>query len=269
MAGAMTGAETKRKVTLLGEAGVGKTSLTLRFVKDVFGEEYLKTIGTNVYTKKVPVTSSEVKLIINDIMGDTGFDSVRKRAFEKSTGAIAVADITREETLHGLIDDWLPEYRRSAVDNAPIILAVNKVDLEDQDLTRKEVFDNATPYFDTIFFTSAKTGENVEDMFKELGFRTMYRHPSPERHAEDIGAIDDPKELLSVLLTYSSELGDMSYSTREEIFEESGIDKFSLDEEISEQQVLSFGDGLIQWYEENEDTDSVSTIRSVLEKYER
>lgn len=261
--------ETKRKVTLLGETGVGKTSLSLRFVKDVFGEKYLKTIGTNVYSKKIPITGSEVKLLIYDIMGDTGFDSVRERAFDQSTGAVAVADITREETLYKLTEEWVPKFRNSAVDNAPIVLAINKVDLENQEFTREEIVDNVMHYFDSIFFTSAKTGENVEDLFKELGFRSIYHQSLAVKEGKYIGPIDNPKELLSVLLTYASELGDMPYSTREKIFETSGMDKFSLDEGFSEEEVLSFGNGLIQWYEENEDDESASEIRSVLEKYQQ
>jgi len=264
----MAGIEIKKKINLLGETGVGKTSLTLRFVKDVFGEKYLKTIGTNVYSKNIHITGSEIKLIIYDIMGDTGFDSVRDRAFKKSAGAVAVADITREETLDNLIDDWLPKYRRSAGQDAPILLAVNKVDLKDQELlTRKEVVEDVTQHFDTVFFTSAKTGENVEVMFKELVFRTIYLYTSPVDE-QDIGTINDPKKLISLLLTYASELGDMSYTTREKIFEQSGIDKFSLDECISEQQALSFGNGLIHWYEKNQDPSSASVIRSLIEKYE-
>ncbi len=261
----------KRKVNLLGESGVGKTSLLLQFVKNVFGEEYLKTVGTNVYTKKVPVTGSEVKLVMYDIMGESDFQSVQNMAFEKSTGAIAVADITREETLYKLIDDWLPKYRRSAVDNAPIILAVNKVDLEDQDITRGEVVDNVLSYFDAVFFTSAKTGENVEDLFNELAFRTMYRRTSPVRHAEDIvtiySTIDTSKKLISGLLTYASALGSMPYSTMDELIHESGIDKFSLAEEITEDKALDFGERLMRWYEDNDDVKSASTVRRLVEKY--
>jgi len=264
--------DVKRKVNLLGERGVGKTSLILRFVKNVFGEEYLKTVGTNVYTKKVPVTGSEVKLVMYDIMGESNFKSVQDMAFEKSTGAIAVADITREETLYKLIDDWLPKYRKSSVANAPVILAVNKIDLEeDQEITKAEVVENVLHYFDTIFFTSAKTGENVEDMFKELGFRTIYRHTSPMRDAEDIVTmdklIDDPQKLISGLLAYASHLGEMPYSTMEDIFEESGIDKFSMDKGITEEQALEFGDRLIKWYEDNGDEESASTVARLLEKY--
>ncbi|MBS3815975.1 MAG: GTP-binding protein [Candidatus Thermoplasmatota archaeon] len=269
----MRGKKSKRKVNLLGEAGVGKTSLTLRFVKDIFGEEYLKTIGTNIYTKEVPVTGSEVKLVIHDIMGDTDFDTVRETAFEKSTGAIAVADCMRKESLDKLIEDWLPKYKEAAVDNAPIILAVNKVDLEDHEITEEVVTDEAPFYFDSVFYTSAKMGKNVEDMFKELGFRAVYNKPSLARKGEDIVTmdkrIDDPRKLMSALLTYASTKGDMSYSTREEIFEQSGIDKFSLNEEMSEDNTLSFADGLIEWYEEDDDTESAKAVRNLLEKYEK
>ncbi len=279
----MAGIETKRKVNLLGEAGVGKTSLTLRFVKDVFGEEYLKTIGTNVYTKKLSISNSEVKLIIYDIMGETGFESVRDRAFEKSTGAIAVADSTRKETLDKLINDWLPKYKKSAVDDAPIILAINKVDLEDQEITEESLPQVVHSVFDSVFFTSAKTSENVEEMFQELGFKSIYsrwvhkgliqkRESLEESEIETLledETIDEPKKLISVLLTYASELGDISYGTREKIFEESGIDKFSLeDETVSEQQAVSFGEGLIQWYEDNNDEKSGAAIKRVLKKYE-
>ncbi|MBS3782342.1 MAG: GTP-binding protein [Candidatus Thermoplasmatota archaeon] len=263
----------KRKVNLLGESAVGKTSLILRFVKDVFGEEYLKTVGTNVYTKKVPVTGSEVKLVIYDIMGDSGFDSVRNMAFEKSTGAIAVADCTREETLYKLIDDWLPKYRKLAADNAPVTLAVNKVDLEDQELTREEVGDNASQYFDNIFFTSAKTGENVEDVFKELGFRTRYLQCSPETHEENIVAmhrtIDEPKKLMSDLLAYGSQFGDMPFLTLDKLLHQSGIDKFSLDEEITEKKTLEFGDRMIEWYEENDYSKFAFTVKKLIEKYKK
>ncbi len=264
--------EIKRKVNLLGEPSVGKTSLILRFVKNYFGEDYLKTIGSNVYTKKVPVTGSEVKLVIYDIMGESDFDSVRDAAFEKSTGAIAVADCTREETLDELIDEWLPKYRSLAVDNAPVVLAVNKVDLDDQEIPIGETPEKVLPYFDSIFYTSAKTGDNVEEMFRELGFSTKYRRPSLPRDQKDIVEmdrdIDEPRELISALLTYASGLGDISYADKQRIFKESGIDKFSLEDEISEKQALSFADGLIEFYEEKEDSGSASAVERLVEKYE-
>ncbi len=267
----MIGNEKRRKVNLLGETKVGKTALVLRFVEDIYGEEYLKTIGTNVYTKKVPVTGSMVKLVIHDIMGDTDFETVREVAFQKSTGAIAVVDHKREETLDRLIEDWLPLYKKEAVDNAPIILAINN--LEDEDIREEVVSDEVLFYFDSVFYTSAKTGKNVQDVFRELGFNCIYNQPSMIRKGEEFvvkdKTLETPKKLLSALLTYASVKGDMPYSTREEIFEESGIDKFSLDEKISEEEVLSFGNGLIRWYEKDGDDGSASATSDLIGKYER
>jgi len=263
----------KRKVNLLGEPGVGKTSLTLRFVKQVYGDEYLKTVGTNVYTKKVPVTGSEMKLVIHDTMGESDFKSVREVAFKKSTGAIAVADCTREDTFYKLIDDWLPPYRKSAFDNAPILLAVNKMDLEEQEITRDEVVNNMRHHFDGIFFTSAKTGENVEDMFRELGFKTTYIQCPLESYEENIigmhKIIDEPKKLLSDLLAHGSQFGDMPFLTLDKFLYQSDINKFSLDEEIQEEKVLEFGDKIIEWYEENEYLEFASTVNKLIEKYKR
>jgi len=263
----------KRKVNLLGEPGVGKTSLILRFVKSVYGDEYLKTVGTNVYSKKVSVIDSEMKLIIHDVMGDSGFQSVREIAFKESTGAIAVADCTRKDTLYKLVDDWLPKYRKSAFDNAPILLALNKTDLEEQEITRDEIENNLFHHFDNIFFTSAKTGENVEDMFKELGFKTMYIQCSLESHKGNIVAmhkiLDNPKKLLSDLFAYGSQFGDMPFLTLDKFLYHSGIDKFSIEEEIPEENVLEFGDKIIEWYEENDYLEFASTVKKLIEKYKR
>jgi len=263
----------KRKVNLLGEPGVGKTSLILRFVKNVYGDEYLKTVGTNVYTKKVSVTGLEMKLIIHDIMGESGFQSVREIAFKESTGAIAVADCTRKETLYKLIDKWLPKYRESAFDDAPVLLAVNKTDLEKQEITRDEVEDDMHQHFDNIFFTSAKAGENVEDMFKELGFKNMYIQCSLESYEENIIAmhkvIDDPKKLLSDLIAYGSQFGDMPYLNLDKLLYQSDIDKFSIEEGVEEDNVLEFGDNLIEWYEENNYSKFASRVEKLIEKYKK
>ncbi len=264
----------KRKVNLLGEPGVGKTSLTLRFVKSVYGDEYLKTVGSNVYSKKISVTGTEMKMVIHDIMGDPGFQSVREIAFKKSTGAIAVADCTREDTLYKLIDDWLPKYRKLAFEDAPVILAVNKTDLEEQqEITRDLVEDDAVQHFDGVFFTSAKTGEKVEDMFDDLGFLTMYMQCPLESYEENIVAmhkfIDEPKKLLSDLIAYGCQFGDMPHLTLDKLLFQSDIDKFSIDEEIQEEKVLEFGENLIEWYEENDCPKFASSVENLIEKYKK
>lgn len=265
--------EVKKKINLLGNPGVGKTSLVLRYVKDIFGEEYLKTIGTNIYKKVIHFQDLDVKLIIHDIMGEKAFDSVREGAFKGSTGAIAVADITRPETLDKLPENWLTEYRKLSSGSNPVILAVNKNDLEDKKITEKELEDYSEE-FEEIKFTSAKHGDNVEYIFKNLASRVA---SILTLQVEDIDYILSKKDIketmdfLDALLAVSSELGNISSNAREELLLESGIDKFELHDEeykIDEDSVYSFAKDLKNWYEEDGDEYSRSVIEKVIEKYE-
>ncbi len=272
--------DTKKKVNLLGDTAVGKTSLILRFVKSVFGEEYLKTIGTNVYTKEVSITGANVKLIINDIMGEKAYRAVQKGAFMGSTGAIAVVDVTRKETLDGLIDDWLPRYWELADRSNPIILAVNKDDLPDKEINL-EILEDYSEYFCDVFFTSAKVGDNVEECFKTLAEEVAPNLQIRIQDIEDIihsKTISNNKELIDALLAYASELGDMPYEKREEILVESGIDKFLLDQkdevaleifgDVGDEEAVRFGKLLMYWYQENEDEYSASAVQRLLDKFE-
>ncbi len=262
----------KKKINLLGDQGVGKTSLILRYVKNVFGEEYLKTIGTNIYTKDISFEEGAIKLIIQDIMGESGFESVKRGAFKGSTGAIAVADITRPHTLDYLVDEWIPVYKENSSQDNPIVLAINKFDLEEKMITFRDlesVYDN----FDHILFTSAKSGRNVEYMFKYLASKVSYNLQLSMKDIEDIvmeRELDSPKDLLDTLLAISSEMGDISYEIREGLLEESGIDKFDLDEEvfsIKKKNVLKFAKLLMYLYEDQGDDYPRELIGRVLKKY--
>ncbi|MFW6142007.1 MAG: Rab family GTPase [Candidatus Saliniplasma sp.] len=262
----------KRKVNLLGAPGVGKTSLVMRYVKNVFGDEYLKTIGTNIYTKDVSFEEGDIKLIIQDIMGEKGFKNVQEGAFKGSTGAIAVADITRTESLNNLLNEWLPRYKRLSSDENPILLAVNKFDIEEKNITTEHLEDVYT-VFDHVVFTSAKTGRNVEYLFKELASRVIYNIQLSPKDIEDIVMtyeLNTPKELLDALLSISSYFGDMPYDIREGLLEDSGINKFDLDEEIfsiEEGSVLKFANVLMYWYDEKGVERAQNLIEKVLDKY--
>lgn len=263
--------QVKKKINLMGDPKVGKTSLILRFVNDVYGDKYLKTIGTNVYSKDVQVIGAEVKLVIQDIMGEKGYETVRETAFRKSSGAIAVADVTRMNTLNDLISDWIPKYRSIAGNKAPVILAVNKMDLDEKEISREYVLKEVASRFSYVFFTSAKTGDGVDNAFSEIASRVLYRTPLRGKSKEDMmygTQLRNPKELISALFAFSAEVGDLSYSKREEILEESGIDKFSLADDIEEERALKFAQGLKDWYEKNDDEESIKFLNKVLKKYE-
>lgn len=177
----------KAKICLVGEAAVGKTSLIRRYVHNDFDDKYITTLGAKVTKKEmefdVPDNGIRVgmDMTIWDIMGEKGFRDLVKEAFFVGTrGILAVCDLTRHDTLKEL-DDWIQSVFR-VVGNIPVIYAVNKVDLKDEVLLMygdKELKQAARAFDASYVYTSAKTGENVEEAFKILGERIVESSISP------------------------------------------------------------------------------------------
>jgi len=173
----------KTKVCLVGEAAVGKTSLIRRYVMDEFEDKYITTLGAKVSKKELAFDIPEKDLLVQmdmtiwDIMGEKGFRDLLKEAFfHGARGILAVCDITRYSTLKEL-DDWVQSVF-NVVGEIPVVYAVNKVDLKDEVMILygdKEI-QQATRAFDApYFYTSAKSGELVEDTFKALGRAILRR----------------------------------------------------------------------------------------------
>lgn len=181
--GGAPGRRYKLKVCLLGDHIVGKTSLIRRFVQDEFDERYLYTLGTNVSKKDVLIEgesgSVSVKLMIWDIMGHAGFSDLLAGAyFEGADGVLAVADLTREDTLENL-QGWIASAKKVAGD-IPVVVLANKSDLaEDAEILEGDISEVASSLGGEYYITSAKTGENVDTAFENLA-RTLVR-----RHSQD------------------------------------------------------------------------------------
>jgi small GTP-binding protein len=167
----------KMKICLIGEGAVGKTSLIRRFVLDEFDDKYLQTLGTKVSKREleIPANNGEpaikVDMTIWDIMGQKGFRELLKDAyFYGAKGIIAVCDVTRRATLEEL-DDWI-EGVYSVSGRVPIQFLANKADLEDKVTMNEKDLEQATKAYDSkYYFTSAKTGVNVEQAFRNLALR--------------------------------------------------------------------------------------------------
>lgn len=261
----------KKKVNLLGATSVGKTSLIMRFVKNVYGEEYLKTIGSNVYKKEVEFKDGKVVLLINDVMGEKTFNAVRQGAFAGSAGAIAVVDITRPETLKELINEWLPQYYELADKNNPVMVAFNKYDLIDESEDSIDIPKKALK-MKNLVHTSAKTGKNVDYIFKKLASDVAYNLQLGVEDAGDIiemREIDTTRELLDAFLLLSSNLGDISYEDREEMMKKCGIDKFELEKRImdDEDKVMCFAKRIIKRFYEDGEEYPVDVSKKILSKY--
>lgn len=169
----MSPAVMKRKVCLVGEQGVGKTSLIRRFVQGAFSEEYVRTLGAVATKKTVVVPGPEdgpvqVDLVILDIMGDRSFMQLFRDAyFNGASAVLAVFDLTEPATLKAL-PEWIRGVRRT-VGAIPVVAIGNKADLEDRTVVSSaDVAKVLSPLELDPLLASAKTGQNVEAAFLRL-----------------------------------------------------------------------------------------------------
>jgi small GTP-binding protein len=159
----------QKKICLLGDFGVGKTSLVRRFVEDRFDDRYLTTIGVKISRKTIERPYGSMSMLVWDLAGSTGFDSFTNPSYMQGTaGAVIVCDITRRETL-----TIVGEYARQTRIMNPrihLVFVGNKADLENErvisDRDLREV--SATFGDGTFFLSSARTGAQVEDVFFSL-----------------------------------------------------------------------------------------------------
>lgn len=151
-----------KKIVLLGHFGVGKTSLVRRFVEDTFSDNYKVTIGVHILKKEMKLPENQVNLIIWDIEGSEDISRTRSSYLLGSHGFIYVFDTTRKSTYENLSSDI--EHIRSNYDNVPVLVVGNKSDL----VTKTHLRENRKYFKPAHYFSSAKTGENVETLFEDL-----------------------------------------------------------------------------------------------------
>jgi small GTP-binding protein len=170
----------KLKLCLVGESAVGKTCLIRRFVYDQFDDKYIGTLGTKITKKEIRIQNptnngmQDINLMIWDIMGQQGFRQLLQEAyFFGAQGIIGVCDVTRRNTLSEL-QSWM-EAVQSVTDEIPTVFLGNKSDLEDyQEVNLNDIKSFASRYNKTeAYLSSAKTGFNVELVFKILGEKIL------------------------------------------------------------------------------------------------
>ncbi len=168
-----------KKVALVGDSAVGKTSLIRRFVVDVFDDKYIATIGTKVskrdFEYKLPDKTIYLTLMMWDILGQKDYKKMRAQGLSGSHGIILVADLSRPETVKSIEEFWLPEIWEN-VDQIPIVFVGNKSDLVRPDSQmvlelKKIASKNEMP----AILASAKTGDNVENSFRKIGELMLYK----------------------------------------------------------------------------------------------
>ena len=169
-------ATVSRKICLLGDFGVGKTSLIRRFVDRQFSDQYLSTVGVKISRKLVESTLAEaqqpsgLQLLIWDIEGSTKFKAIASSYLQGAKGAIVVGDVTRQETLAHLTDHL--QHFCSINPTGKVVIVLNKSDLIELEKLEKLLltfrFEDQRNVLGS-YSSSAKTGENADAVFQLLG----------------------------------------------------------------------------------------------------
>ena len=156
------------KMVVLGDGGVGKTSLIRRFIDKTFKTDYKSTIGVSHLVKKYPLNENvTVTLNLWDLAGQDMFRSVRKMYFQGAEAAAIVYDVSRPETFEH-IGTWMKEIEElRKKPNFVSLLIGNKIDLE-RKVSSEDGSNKAKEFGITFIETSAKEGDNVDKAFGAL-----------------------------------------------------------------------------------------------------
>lgn len=153
------------KLVLIGDTGVGKSCILLRFADDSFTDSYITTIGVDFRFRTLTINNKSVKLQIWDTAGQERFRTITSAYYRGADGIVLCYDCTEPESFEN-IDDWLSEVSRYANENTCKILVGNKSDLETQKIIsteqgKRKANDLGIPFIET----SAKDAINVEKAF--------------------------------------------------------------------------------------------------------
>ena len=155
------------KVVFVGDAGVGKTQIKSKYMKDIFDNAYNLTIGIDFAEKVVKIDNKKIKLQLWDTAGDERFRSITQTYYKIAHLIVFVYAIDNENSFNN-IQNWVKDVR-NINENAKFLLVGNKCDLEDKrqvstDEAKKYAKDNEINFIEV----SAKEGTNIEKMFNSI-----------------------------------------------------------------------------------------------------
>ena len=152
-----------KKVCMLGGFSVGKTSLVERYVHSIFSDKYLSTVGVKISKKALSVNGTDMTLVLWDMEGKDIYAKVNLAYLRGSMGFFTVADGTRKETLETAVG--LRAVALEIAGNVPSYLLINKADIREQWEITESMLAPLIEQGVHILYTSAKTGEGVEEAF--------------------------------------------------------------------------------------------------------
>ena len=184
------------KYIIVGDSSVGKSNLLMKFAHNKFIEEYQATIGVEFAAKNVEVDKQVYRIQIWDTAGQENFRSITRAYYKNSVCAMVVYDITNFKSFQN-VQNWIEDIHNQSPKTVLIILVGNKIDLEDKRaVTKKEGEDFAIEKGFLFYEVSAKTGEQVAELFENKIFPEMSRkyHIGDEEEERDNDGLHNPND---------------------------------------------------------------------------
>lgn len=156
------------KLLLIGDSGVGKSCLLLRFSDDSFTTSFITTIGIDFKIKTIELDGKRIKLQIWDTAGQERFRTITTAYYRGAMGILLVYDVTDDQSFQN-IRNWIRNIEQHAADNVDKILIGNKCDMESaKAVTKAQGQALADEYSIKFFETSAKNNINVTEAFTSI-----------------------------------------------------------------------------------------------------
>ncbi|XP_040575307.1 ras-related protein Rab-10 isoform X2 [Lepeophtheirus salmonis] len=174
------------KLIIIGESGVGKTCITLRFTDELFKLNFTHTLGVDFKIKTVDIKGKKIKLQIWDTAGQERFHAVTTSHYKHAHGVILVYDITNYNSFLN-IRKWLRNVEEFGREGAHLVLVGNKLDLESQrEVTYNGGYQLANDLGMTFLEVSAKEASNIDECFIVLVENILKKNPDDLRILNDI-----------------------------------------------------------------------------------
>ena len=155
------------KYIIIGDAYVGKSNLLLKFTRDQFKPEYQITLGAEFGAKNVKIRDQIYRIQIWDTAGQENFRSITRNYYKSSVCALVVYDISSRDSFNS-VNSWIEACKTQSPKTIFFVLIGNKSDLEDKREVSKEEGQELAEKLGVLFYeTSAKTGDNVNEMFHD------------------------------------------------------------------------------------------------------
>ncbi|KAL7716345.1 Rab11 [Entamoeba marina] len=156
------------KLVIIGESGVGKSNLLLRFTRDEFEPEKKFTIGVEFATRTIEYENNVIRAQIWDTAGQEKYRAITDAYYRGAEGAMVVYDVSKRESFES-IERWLDELKAGCDPDVAIMIVGNKADLkQEREVTESEGTEFAQQQQSYFIETSALDGSNVEKAFQDL-----------------------------------------------------------------------------------------------------